>query len=199
MRFYKNLKDDLHCFQAALLIVLSVYFPKKKYSYKEIDKISGFKKGAATWDSMALYWLAKKGFDVVRISSFDYKRFAKDGEAYLKWFWRPDVYEWQEKVSDFKKEQKAAKKLLPYVNFKHKNATVEEIEDLWAKHYSIIASVNPRILDNKKGYSSHSVVVTNMDASTITFHDPGLPPQENRKVTHRLFQKALQDIIALRK
>lgn len=198
MRFYKNLKDDLHCFQAALLIVLSIYFPKKRYTYKEIDRVTGFRKGAVTWDSQGLLWLAKKGFEIVRISSFDYKRFAKEGESYLHWFWRSDVYDWQSKQSNFKQEQRKAQKLIPFGSAIKKQATVNDIEKLTNKGYTIVASINPRVLDRKKGYANHSVVIVSISNTKISFHDPGLPPQENRTVTKKQFQKALHEIVAIR-
>ena len=80
MRFYKNLKDDLHCFQAALKIVLSKYYPGKEYSFKYIDQVTGFKKGEFTQDTKGLLWLAEKGFEIVRVSDFDDNRFIKEGE-----------------------------------------------------------------------------------------------------------------------
>jgi len=198
MRFYKNLKDDLHCFQAAIKIVLSKHYPNKEFSFSQINRATGFKKNSATWDSRGLLWLTKQGFEIERISDFDYHRFAKQGEKYLKWFWRPDVYEWQSKNANFNKEQEAVKALLPYISHTFRKATIRDIERAYMHGYDIIASVNARMLDRRKGYTNHSVVVVGITKLFITFHDPGLPPEPNRRVSKRRFGKALSEVIALR-
>lgn len=199
MQFYKNLSDDLHCFQAAFLMILSKYYPKKTYTYKDADKITGFKKNAPTWDSKGLLWLAKKGFVITRISTFDYKRFAREGEKYLQWFWRPDVYEWQSKNANFRREQELVQKLLPHARFLKREATIKDIDNLFKKDATVIASINPHILDKKKGYANHSVVITNVTKTHIEFNDPGLPPHKERTVTKSQFQRALHDVIGITK
>ncbi|NIV03048.1 MAG: hypothetical protein GWN55_17305, partial [Phycisphaerae bacterium] len=67
-------------------------------------------------------------------------------------------------------------------------------------------SLNPCVLDEKDCYASHIVVVTKVTDSSVTFHDPGLPPQENREVAKEIFEKAMTppakedtNVIALRK
>ena len=51
--------------------------------------------------------------------------------------------------------------------------------------------VNSMVLNDHEGYEGHSVVVLDVDDKNIWFHDPGLPAMENRKVSHELFQKAM--------
>ena len=51
--------------------------------------------------------------------------------------------------------------------------------------------VNSKILNGQEGYEGHSVVVLDVDESDIWFHDPGLPAFENRKISHALFQQAM--------
>lgn len=198
MKFYKNTADDLHCFQAALRMVLSVYFPKKKFASTYIDKITGFSKEKYTWDTKGYLWLVKKGFELVRVSDFNYNRFSKEGEKYLKWFWRSDVYEKQKEMSDFKKEQRISKKLQEVSKIFSRKATVRDIEIFFNKGYTVIAYVNPRAIDGKRGYGNHSVVIVDELPKHIVFHDPGIPPQRNRRVTKKVFQKALHEIVAVR-
>lgn len=198
MRFYKNLSDDLHCFQASLKMVLSIYFPSEEFSFKQIDKATGFKKDKGTWDARGFLWLAKKGFRIIRISDFDYKRFADEGEKYLKWFWMPEVYEYQKKYSDFKNAQRAVKGLLDYANFIFRRPLLSDIDKYARKEGStMMASVNPKVLDHKGGYGNHVVVIESISKKYVVFSDPGLPPEPHRKVTRSLFKKALFELIVI--
>lgn len=194
MRFYKNLEDDQHCFQAALLMVLSYFFPKRKYSYKEMDHLTGFKKGRNTWDAKGLTWLSEKGFSITRISDFDYQSFADNGADYLKWFWRPEVYDYQKKFSDFTEGQREVKKLVRKAHFIHRRPQLKDL-DTCGKDVSCIqlASVNACALDGRRGFTNHTVVIENI-GKTITLSDPGLPPQPHREVSRKAFKKALLEL-----
>lgn len=191
--FYANLKDNNHCFQACLKMVLKCYFPDKNYSFKELDKISKHKKGKWTWQGAALITLAKLGFDVVNIENLDYKKFAKDGDVYLKKIWSDETFKLQNKFSDLNQEQKIAQKLinLKKVELVNKIARMSDVEKYFSKSFFVMVSVNPCVFERKKCYWSHLVLVTGMDRNFITFHDPGLPPVKNKRVSKKIFEKAM--------
>lgn len=190
---YKNTKDGTHCFQACLKSVLKFYFPKKAYSFKSLDRLTGHKKGKWTWDTKALIFLSKIGFEVIYISNFDYRKFAKLGEEYLRKHWTDEVYQVQKKFSDFRNEQHLAKKLIKEkkVKLKKRPGTLKDIKTLFAQGYIILAPINPYVLDRKKGYTSHLVIITDIKKDTIFFNDPGLPPQKNRKAKIKVFLRAM--------
>ena len=71
--FYANLKDDNHCLQACFKMVLKYYFPKRNYSFKELDKVSQHISGKWTWQGAFLLVLYKMGFEIVNIDAFDLK------------------------------------------------------------------------------------------------------------------------------
>lgn len=198
--FHKNLKDDLHCFQACLKMVLSFFVPKKNFTYKKLDEITGHKKGKWTWDTMTKLWLAKHNFLVIKISNFDYRKFAILGEKYLKKFWVSTVYETQKQMSDLKYEQYLSKKILSSRNIKliKRRAKVKDIEKYFNQEFMIVALINPYILKRQKDYSSHSVVITGINKKFVIFHESGLPAKKNKKAPLKLFNKALYDILAVK-
>lgn len=200
IKFYKNTKDDLHCFQAALRMVLKYWLPSQSFNYKKLDKISGHLPNKWTWDTRTLEWLAKAGFQVIKISNFDYKSFALRGKKYLKDFWRKDIYETQEEMSDLDREHSIIKKVVYGKNIKfiNKTAGLKEIDFYFKNNYTIIASINARVLDNKSGYTNHSVVIVKVNKHHIFFHDPGIPPHENRKISRKKFKQSLGEIIAIK-
>lgn len=191
--FYSNTKDNTHCFQACLKMILKFNFPEKNFSFAELDRVTAHQKGKWTWDIAGMLFMSKIGFDVVNWDIFDYKRFSEQGEKYLKSVWPEDVFVAQKKHSDFRQEQKFAKKYIESkrIKFVKKWATLKEMEKLFSKNFQIITIINPFVIENENGYGSHSVVITNLEKNFITYHDPGLPPVENRKVPSKLFLKAM--------
>jgi hypothetical protein len=190
--FYSNTKDNTHCYQAALRMILKKIYPRKEFSYKKLEKIFDKPKGKWSWPCAALINLKRMGLDVKLITVFDYRKFSKDGNAYLKSYYTKEVADAQIKHSDIKSEMKNAKKMLRYNLYQKKKLTMRNIEKLFKQKWFIIASVNSHTLSEKKGYSGHAVTIIGIDKNHVYLHDPGLPPRPNRKVKKRIFMKALR-------
>ena len=193
--FYSNTRDNTHCVQACLKSTLKFYFPQKDYSFAYLDRVTAHKKGLWTWDFALLLFFAKLKFETIQISDFSLKRFSQEGESFLKKIWDKEVYETQKRYSDFGAEQKLAKKVMQEKRIKllKRPANLKDIRSFFRDGFVLIVPINPFTLEGKKIYSSHIVVITDIDKKEITFHDPGLPPQKNRKVPVSLFLKAMQD------
>jgi hypothetical protein len=191
--FYPNTKDDTHCMQAALKMVLSGFFPTEEYSFKELDRITGHIDGKWTYPYKMYNWLADKGLQVRHIELFDVNKFAKEGEKFLKELWNPEVYKIQSKYSDFRQAQEDARQALESgkVSFEYDAGTISKIQELFMGGYTVLVRVNPFTLRNVNGDGSHVIVVTNVEKYTITLHDPGLPPQESLQVSLNRMKKAM--------
>ncbi len=191
--FYSNLKDNNHCLQACLKMVLRYYFPEKNYSYEKLNKITKHIKGMWTWQGASLIAFAKMGFDVINIENLNYKKFAKDGKNYLKKIWNKEVFEIQNRYSDLKQEKKIAQKLIKNDNIKllNRETTIKDVENYFDRDYLVLVSVNSCVFENKKCYWSHIVLVTDIDDKWVTFHDVGLPAIKNRKISKKKFKKAM--------
>ena len=191
--FYSNLKDDTHCFQACLKMLLKHTFPKRNNSFKYLDEATFHIRGRWTWNSGAILFLSKLGFSIINIENFDYKQFVEFGNDYLKMIWPKHVFDKQKEYSDFNQERKLAKKLIKNKSIKHYRRWVimKDIENLFKKGYLIMTSVNLCVMKGKKGYANHLVLITDLDSKNITFHDPGLPPFKDKKVTKKIFKKAM--------
>jgi len=191
--FFANLKDDNHCLQACFKMVLKYYFPNKNYSFKELDKLSKHIKGKWTWQGAFLLELSKLGFEIINIENLDYKKFAKNGDEYLKSIWSEEVFSLQNQFSDFKQEQKIAQRMIKEKKFKliNEEASINDVKKYFSKGFMVIVSVNPCVFERKKCYWGHLVLVTDITKNSVTFHDPGLPPIVNKKVNIKLFEKAM--------
>lgn len=193
--FHPNLKDNLHCFQASLMMVLSFFESDFKYSAAEIDRVTGFQKKRLTWNSIALLWLARKGYSVKDISDFDSEAFAKRGKAYLREYWRSDVYAVQNSESDLTKEQQLTKRLLQTERIKmiKKRPTLAMLEKHLVSGWLAIANIDISRLNNSEHYSPHSIVITGMSRISVFFHDPGSTSRQNRRVGIKKFAKVIQN------
>ncbi len=191
--FYTNLKDNNHCFQACLKMILKYYFPERNYSFKELDKFSRHSKGKWTWQGSSLLMLSKMGFEVINIENLDYKKFARNGNKYLKTIWSKEVFNIQDQFSNLNKEQKISKRIVKEREIKliNKEASLQDIEKYFDEKFIVAVSVNPCVFVKKECYSSHLVLITGIHKNTITFHDPGLPAKENYRVNKILFKKAM--------
>lgn len=192
--FYSNLKDNSHCLQACLKMVLKYYFSDKNYSYKFLNKVTFHKKNKWAWDNGIMLFLSKIGFRVVNIENFDYKQFAKFGDRYLKMIWSDEVFNAQKQYSDLIRERKLARRVIKNKSIKlqRRGTNIGELKKFFNNDYLVMVTINPLVLMRQKGYSSHIVLITGIDKKHIIFHDPGLPPLKNKKVTIALFKEAME-------
>ena len=188
--FYSNTSDNTHCLQAALRIVLKYYCPDKEYTWEELEKFTAKKEGLWTWGMQGLINMQKLGFDVIVREDFDSQQFIEKGEEYLKEKFGKEVAREQIKHSDIDQEREIAKEYVKLFGTKGIPASLDELKSLLDSDYLIIANVNSKALNNKEGYVGHFVVIYNYDDTYLYLHDPGLPPQEARKVSFVQFLKA---------
>lgn len=188
--FYSNTPDNTHCFQAALRMILKYFWKDKDFTWKELERITAKPQGLWTWPLAGMVWLHKNGFKVRDIEIFDYSRFIKEGEKYLFEFYGKEAAQEQIKNSDIDQEKKYAKKLLKSGIVEFKLPTIDNLKDLLKDGYLAICLVNSKKLNNKKGYTGHFVVIKGYQGNKFILHDPGLPPQKNRKIDEKVFEKA---------
>jgi hypothetical protein len=186
-------KDNNHCFQYCLKMVLAYWLPDKKFSLKELDKITGHVWGKWTWQGQAILHLIDNGFEIVNIENLDYESFSREGESYLRSIWDKETFSVQKKYSNLTKERKVAKLLTQSnkVNLINKEVTIKDITNLIKKGYLVLVSINPYALRKEEGYSSHLVVITKLLKNSVVFHDPGPPGISNKKVSYKIFEKAM--------
>lgn len=187
--FFRN-PGKTHCFQACMKMLAKYYWPNKNYSWEELDCLSGKTKGLWTWIMAGSLWLINQGLEVRDIEIFDYNRFIEEKEKYLIFFYGEEAGKKQIKYSNLKQEIVYAKKFIEKNLIEKRIPNKEDIIKLLKNNYLIVCSVNQQILNNKRGYIGHFVLITGFDDKGYILHDPGLPAFENRKVNYQTFEKA---------
>jgi hypothetical protein len=175
-------------------MLLAFYFPHEEYSYEKLDKVTHHHPQRWTWQGAGLIWLAQKGFEVVNIENLDYEKFAAQGEVYLKKLWSKEVFETQKAHSELKQEQYIAQQLIqnPSITLLNQTAFITDVENYFNNGYVVLVGINTCVVEEKECYTGHLVVTTDITDKTVTYHDPGLPPIQNKIVPRETFKKAME-------
>lgn len=170
-------------------MVIEYFNPSRKWSWKELDELTGKRKGLWTWNLYGLASLQEQGFDVVNWEDLDYKRFSEEGASYLvERFGKRPAAEII-KNSDIKYEMDVARRLMGSLT-EPKVPTFQDVAHFLSEGYLVVCNINLNRLNDKRGYAGHFVLVHSLTDEMVTFHDPGPPPVEARKIYRQDFLEA---------
>jgi len=195
-KFYSNREDNMHCLQAAVMIVLNTLVGEAKWD--EVNAMTEYEKGLYSWTPRAVVAMNEKIKGVKLISGLDYQEFARRGEEYLRGYMSQEWFEDQKQHAskDFKREQRAAKDCVSKNLFEQRVVLSDDIED-WLNNYLLIALVNAKMLSNQQGVAGHLVVVYSHKSDVFLLHDPGLPPHHAWSVPKEKFMSAFKGELIL--
>ena len=198
--FFPNSDDNLHCLQACVKSVLAYYFPKRSFSDKKIDEQTG-QIGGWSWLCPSVVYINSLGLQTKLFCpafGFDYGRFSKLGQSYLKQVWGKERYA--------KEEANGALRNIAFVH----HAAMELIDNgLWEDSQMETTELS-KLLERENvlvigktihewlsgidvnGVPHFALLIKEYSKTQWRIHDPGLPPIDNRKVNkmlnrHRIF------------
>ncbi|OGC82601.1 MAG: hypothetical protein A2788_00140 [Candidatus Abawacabacteria bacterium RIFCSPHIGHO2_01_FULL_46_8] len=192
-------------YQACLLMALKFVTPAESRSLSELDELCLYQAGQYPWLPLALLALSKEDWETKYVSNFPWEKYLADPAAQLKALYGKSASELAQAYPS--KENLA--KWLPQV--KEQEALIEERllepDELIKLHqagWCLIAVINIKALKGEKGVEPRCVMITGIDANSISFHDPGPEGRSNHKVGLDLFLKAWRypadqgELVALR-
>lgn len=188
--FYENRSDNMSCSLACMRSALE-YFDERDYTWEELEKLTGFKPGRAAWTVKPWTTLVQQGFDIQMIENFDYERYAKEGETYLKTFLKPHELTWQLEHSNLLEIQPLIPTFLETVHYTQKSPTLSDIDRLLKNGYLVTVQLNLSLLNNKSGYTAHMILVFDQNEYEYIVHDPGLPGRPSRHIPKNLVYDAM--------
>jgi len=191
--FYANHEDNMHCMLAAYRSIIS-YFLKREASWEELEKLSGYTPGRAAWTVQALVGMLDMGFNIRMIEPFDYQRYMKEGEPYLKTRYSDDELQWYYKYSNIREIRPLIPPFLKRVDHECRTATLQDIDDMLDDGRLVFVTVNSRKLNGKEGFASHALLITERQEGAYTAHDSGgktAPPQADREIPRQLLLEAM--------
>lgn len=181
----------VHCVETSLKMMLGYYEPETEYSIEEIEKITAKTPEKGNWSFDWSIWFVNHGYSVKHYTTFDFDAFKVDGIEYIRRAYGDETADWQLANSDIEYALSRIDEYISKVEIVDKKPTIGDIKVEFEAGYVVKAMVNSNVLNDKKGYEGHSVVVLDIDANNIWFHDPGLPAYENRCMSHDKFQEAM--------
>jgi hypothetical protein len=172
-------------------MILGFFEPNKKYSVEDMEKITGKQPEEATWGMQWSIWFINHGYDIKHYTTFDFAAFQAKGVEYIRETYGSEIAKWQTENSDINKAKELTAKFIKKVKVVKKRPTIMDIREAMTDKYLVKVAVNQKMLNGKVGYVGHSVVVTDVNDESVWIHDPGLPAFENKKVSLKLFQDAM--------
>jgi 23S rRNA pseudouridine1911/1915/1917 synthase len=179
--FYANHEDNMHC-SSAVYRMLFGYFLKRKIGWEAIDKMAGFENGKAPWTVTIWERMSNQGFDIRMIEAFDYVRYEKEGDAYLRKHLTKEEYDWQVEHTNILEIQPYIAAFRKRIQVENRRPTIHDIDDMLDDSRLVMVTLNSQTLNGKEGYVSHAVLVIGHDDNDYIIHDPGLPPLPSRHI-----------------
>ncbi len=194
--FYPSVATPKHpegvdCVEMSIRMILGYLMPEREFSTEELEKITGKVPEKGSWEMPFSIWFANNGLEVKHYSTFDYKSFKEMGIDYIRKEYGDEVAEWQLANSEIKLARSQVSEYLAKTKVIPRRPRISDIIKEMENGNVVRAMVDSGYLNDNSNYLGHSVVVIGYDDSSIWFHDPGLPALENRKVSHKKFQEAM--------
>ncbi|HKU18418.1 MAG TPA: RluA family pseudouridine synthase [Candidatus Saccharimonadales bacterium] len=192
--FYGNHEDNNHC-AVAVYRMLFDHFLHRQLSWEEADKLAGYKDHKAAWTVTIWERMSNIGFDIRMIEQFDYRRYAKEGTAYLHEYLPPEEYAWQIEHANLLDILPYIPRFLEKVHVEGRRPTLQDIDDMLEDDRLVFLTLNSRVLDNEPGFASHAVLILKRDGDDYIMHDPGSAVADkqfpNRRVSRQKVWQAM--------
>lgn len=188
--FYPNRADNMSCMVAAYRSIRE-YFEGGQFSWEAMDAFTGYQPGKAVWTLTALTKMAVGLYDIRTIEPFDYRKYANQGRRYLEVALPAEQLEWQLAHSNILDIRQDIPAFLRTVKWENRNATTQDIDAMLTDGRLVFVTLNSKALNGQDGYSAHAVLVIGREQGSYIVHDPGLPPQEGRRVPRKLLLEAM--------
>ena len=188
--FFENTPNDMRC-ALAVYRMMYKYFKDQDLTWGELDKMSGFKGNIAAWTVKIWVQMAADGFDIQMVEAFDYRKFASDGDKYLRSYFDKEAYYWQIKKSNILEIQPLIPEFLKTVDQKQESPTLETLDGMLREGRLVFVTLNSRVLNSRPGYSSHSILIYAKEGDNYLVNDPGLPGQAERRIPYDSLYEAM--------
>jgi len=166
------------------------YFLDKKMNWHEADEFVGYKNHKAVWTMQGLLKSARLGLDIKMIDPFDYQKYYDIGDDYLKTIWSDEEMAWQKKHA-----QPIRRELIPEFSDKIqrevRSPELKDLDKMLDEERLVFLTINSRVMQNRKGFVSHAVLVIRRTKNFYIIHDPGLPPRPYRRVSREKLWRAM--------
>lgn len=188
--FIANSEDNAHCFEAVVGMIRAHFQPQVDRSWGSLRDITGKTALNASWPLCAALRLREAGYIIRYQEDFDFKRFASEGVVYLRERFGHEIASFEEQNSNIPAEMARAQTLSDAGIASHRAVTIDDIRGALQDGFLVSVLVNSSALADRDGYCGHYLLIYNMNDRGVVCHDPGLPGEAQRFITHEKFDRA---------
>ena len=187
--FVANAKDDMHCYQACLAMIIKYFDPNRSPNFSQLDIATGHKPGSGTWPLLGFQYLRSLGIDILTITPFSYEEFVSDGVEYIRRQYGDEIADWQKENNDLESDAKMIAEILPHLEIEKRDPNYEDILR-YLRSFPVMVSIDSSITRGEDSYTGHFIIIRGCNENGLYLNDPGLPARENIFVERELFEKA---------
>lgn len=170
------------------------YYLHKELTWEELEQLTGYTPNRAAWTVQALVDMQDMGFDIKMIEPFDYRRYLKEGDAYLHEFFTADELTWFLEKSNIRDIKPLLPKFLERVKYVCRQVSLADIDQMLDEKRLVTVTVNSRKLNDADGFVSHMLLITGRKGDSFIAHDSGgvqYPPQPEREIRREKLWEAM--------
>lgn len=163
------------CALACYLMAAQYLFPDKGFTFEQFAKIAEWKQGYVVWGFNLWKWLMDQGMKAVDYDTIDYEGWAKNGVRGLKESVPETQFKYFEETSfDLEAESRKVGLMFNHPNFTYirRKPTWDDVIAEFNKSGICDLALNSRRLNKTEGYSSHRVILIDINDKEVVFHDP---------------------------
>ena len=189
--FFRNMKDETHCLQTCMMMVLKYHFPKKEFTFGQIDRammVNG-KKAYITF-SQAVVVLDRLGLECTYITRAKggYEHFLKIG---ISKYYRQIEKQSPDVIEDV--DLRFSKTAWDMGLIEEKRISLISLREMLDKDCLVIAMVDHNGQKEGMPYDGHTVLIKSIGKESIILNDPGPSAIEDRKLKTKDFLNIWHD------
>lgn len=179
------------CALACYTMTARYFFPES--TFEKIAKISDWYPEYVIWAFKFWLWIMDKGIKITNYDLIDLEAWANKGVDGLKKSISKREFDfYMDNTKNIKSHSDDIKKVLAHSNFIHyrKKPKWNDLVGAFNRGAVCEITLNSHVLNNKKDFSLHRIVILDINDKEIVFHDPSKKPRPARKESVALFKKA---------
>jgi 23S rRNA pseudouridine1911/1915/1917 synthase len=170
------------------------YFMHRKMDWDEAEKLTGFGNSKAAWTVTIWERMARMGFDIRMVEAFEYRRYLKFGDEYLRTYFTPEEYAWQLEHTNIQDIPSQIPAFLKSISPDSRRPKLNDIDDMLEEKRLVCVTLNSRVLNGKDGFVGHAILILSKEGDEYIAHDPGgstVAPQPERRIPSKLLWQAM--------
>lgn len=186
------------CALACYTMIAQYLLPEAQITFERLGVIADWRKDYVVWEFPIWKWLMDQGVYITDYDVIDYHAWSNEGVVGLQKSIPAEEFLWyQENTYDLNQVTKHIQQAFihPHFTYFQKKPTWEDVLTEYERPGICDIVLNSHALNGKDGFAAHRVVLIEITATEVIFHDPnydGSGQYRHAPIEH--FRKAFESI-----